>query len=481
MTAGELTAEIFRSFGYAPSQEQLAAVNTFADFMLSPSSDSLMLMRGSAGSGKTAIASAIVKTMHRLGQRVVLLAPTGRAAKVFATNSSLAALTIHRKIYRQRTYTGTNTPFNVNDNLGKNTLFVVDEASMISNNSPFGDGIFGSGQLLDDLVRYVYSGQNCRLMLVGDKAQLPPVGETASPALDADTLAGFGLQVFAADINEVMRQNTGSGILYNATAIRRKIDSDDTSLMPRIRFSGFADIQVVRGDELIEQLSGSYSRVGMDETMVITRSNKRANIYNQGIRNMILGREEELTRGDRIMVVRNNYHWTKAVQQEKEDNSNRPTFLANGDIATIERVSGQKELYGFRFSEVWLRFPDYDDYEIQVTVLMDSLSSEAPSLTAEQQNRLYESVLEDYADVPLKTDRMKSVREDRHFNALQVKYAYAVTCHKAQGGQWAHIYLDQGYMTEEMSGAEYYHWLYTAFTRATEKLFLVNWPGAQTE
>ncbi len=481
MTASELTAEIFRSFAHEPSAEQVGAMGTFASFMFDTSANGVMLMRGSAGTGKTSIAAAIVKTLHRLGQRVVLMAPTGRAAKVFAVNSGMQAYTIHRRIYRQRTFSGNDTPFNISNNLNRNTLFIVDEASMISNRQPFGEGVFGSGQLLDDLIRYVYSGENCRLMLIGDKAQLPPVGDDGSPALDASTLNGYGLHVFSCDINEVLRQSEGSGILCNATSIRRKIERDDTTELPRIRLKGFADIAVVKGDELIEQISSSYAHVGIDGTMVITRSNKRANIYNNGIRNMILGREEELTRGDRLMVVKNSYHWTKPQQQGKREDDGTPSFLANGDIATVERVSGQRELYGFRFSDVRLRFPDYDDYEVEVTMLMDSLSSESPSLTAEQQNRLYEGVLADYADIRLKTDRMKALREDRFFNALQVKYAYAVTCHKAQGGQWAHVYIDQGYMTEEMLGNDYFHWLYTAFTRATEKLFLVNWPDRQAE
>ena len=481
MTATELTAEIFRSFAHTPSREQVEAVDVFAGFMVSGTPDSVMLMRGSAGTGKTSIASAIVKTLHRLGQRVVLMAPTGRAAKVFAVNSGMTAYTIHRRIYRQRTFSGNSTPFNRADNLNRNTLFIVDEASMIANRSQFGEGVFGSGQLLDDLVGYVYSGNNCRMMLIGDRAQLPPVGENESPALDANTLSSYGLQVFECDISEVLRQSEDSGILLNATSIRRKIEHDDTTGLPLIRLKGFADIVRVNGDELIEQISSSYSRAGIDETMVITRSNKRANIYNNGIRNMILGREEELTRGDRIMVVKNNYHWTRPQQQRKSEDDGSPSFLANGDIASVERVSGQRELYGFRFSEVLLRFPDYDNYEVQVTMLTDSLSAEAPSLTAEQQNQLYENVLADYADLRLKTDRMKALREDRFFNALQVKYAYAVTCHKAQGGQWAHVYLDQGYMTDEMLGNDYYHWLYTAFTRATERLYLVNWPTKQVE
>ncbi len=478
MTSGELTSEILRSFEHTPSREQTMAVDVFSRFMFERLANSVLILRGSAGTGKTTLASAMVKTLCRLGQKVVLMAPTGRAAKVFSLNSGLPAFTIHRRIYRQRTFSGADTPFNVSNNLNRNTLFIVDEASMIANQSSFGEGTFGSGQLLDDLITYVYSGDNCHLMLIGDKAQLPPVGEEESPALDAGAIGSFGLHVFECDLNEVLRQSEGSGILYNATAIRRMIEHDETTRLPQIHFQGFADIKIVRGDELIEQISSSYAHAGIDDTMIITRSNKRANIYNNGIRNMILGREEELTRGDRLMVVKNNYHWTKPPKDGKrgEDDGNTPPFLANGDTAVVDKVWGQRKLYGFRFSEVRLRFPDYDDYETEVTMLMDSLSSESPSLTQDQQERLFEGVLADYADIRLKTDRMKSLREDRFYNALQVKYAYAVTCHKAQGGQWAHVYLDQGYMTDDMLSKDYFHWLYTAFTRATEKLYLVNWP-----
>lgn len=481
MSVGELTSEILKSFEYLPTDEQLRAVRTFSEFMLLPSAKTVMLMRGSAGTGKTEIASAIVKSLHRLGQRVMLMAPTGRAAKVFSLNSEMPAYTIHRKIYRQRTFSGTDTMFNAAENMHKNTLFIVDEASMVANGQAFNESIFGSGRLLDDLIQYVYSGSNCHLMLIGDKAQLPPVGEDESPALDTETLKSYGLLVFESDLNKVLRQSEDSGILYNATNIREMITYDEMTELPMITFNGFPDIQVIKGDELIEQLATSYSRVGQDETMVITRSNKRANIYNQGIRNMILGREEELTSGDRLMVVKNNYHWTKAPAKQEEADSNTPTFLANGDVAIVQKVGRRNELYGFHFSDVWLRFPDYDNYEIQLTMLTDSLSSESPSLTGEQQQELYNAIMEDYADMSLKTDRMRAIREDSFFNALQVKYAYAVTCHKAQGGQWAHVYLDQGYMSDDMVNPDYIHWLYTAFTRATEKLYLVNWPKTQIQ
>ena len=386
--------------------------------------------------------------------------------------------------------------FNLNDNLHADTLFVVDEASMIANEG-LGESVFGTGCLLDDLMEYVYSGDNCRLMLVGDRAQLPPVGEDESPALMADMISGaYGLDMYSVNLNEVLRQAADSGILYNANVIRQMITHDEITQLPKIRFKGFADIVMVPGDELIESLAGSYSAVGYDETMVVTRSNKRANIYNNGIRNMVLGREEELTPGDMLMVVRNNYFWTaqdsrnsQVPPQGSTDNGNphsssdsvqNISFIANGDRAKVRRVCNMQELYGFRFADLLLEFPDYDNYELGATVILDSLQSESPSLTHEQSEQLFNGVLADYADIPLKADRMKHVRTDKYYNALQVKFAYAVTCHKAQGGQWAHVYLDQGYMTDDMLTPDYIHWLYTAFTRATEKLFLVNWPKTQT-
>ena len=286
------------------------------------------------------------------------------------------------------------------------------------------------------------------------------------------------MKVYEADLNEVLRQEQESGILYNATVIRQMITHDELTQMPKVVFKGFADIRMVPGNELIESLNSSYSQVGIDETMVVTRSNKRANIYNMGIRNSILGREEQLTTGDLLMIVKNNYYWTA---RDAEPANRQIQFLANGDRACVRRVRNIRSLYGFSFADVWLQLPDYDDYEIQATVIMDSLLTEAPALTREQSNMLFNNVLEDYADIPTKPERMKRLREDMYYNSLQVKYAYAVTCHKAQGGQWAHIYIDQGYMTDEMLTPDYIHWLYTAFTRATEKLFLVTWPKEQSD
>lgn len=473
MIIDELLYKIRQQFGYTPTAEQEHALHIFAMFLTDRDSHSVMVMRGSAGTGKTSLAGAIVRTMTALEQKVMLMAPTGRAAKVFSLNSNHPAFTIHRRIYRQRSFSGDGGQFNLNDNLYADTLFMVDESSMIANEG-FSETSFGSGRLLDDLVHFVYQGRNCRLMLIGDKAQLPPVGEEESPALNATVLAGYGLKVYQCDLNEVLRQSQDSGILYNATVIRQMITHDEATELPKINFTGFADITMVPGNELIEGLNTSYSQVGMDETMVITRSNKRANIYNQGIRNTILGREEGLTTGDMLMIVKNNYYWME------KDNSAIP-FIANGDRARVQRVRNIRELYGFHFADVWLQFPDYDNYEMASTVIMDSLMTEAPALTREQNEQLFEKVMEDYADIPLKPDRMRKIKQDDYYNAIQIKYAYAITCHKAQGGQWAHVYLDQGYMTDEMLTPDYIHWLYTAFTRASEHLFLVNWPKAQTK
>ena len=484
MIQDELKYRIIQALGLSPTAEQGQALDVFTQFMTDRSDQVVMILRGSAGTGKTTLASAIVKAMAALKQKLILLAPTGRAAKVFSLYAGYAAYTIHRRIYRQKS-AGDLSSFNLNVNLNRDTLFIVDEASMISNEG-LGESSFGSGCLLDDLMQFVYNGQNCRMLLIGDRAQLPPVGETESPALSAHVLRGYGMHVYETDLNQVLRQrlrvgghssgrSKDSGILWNATQIRGewREERGERIVLPKIRFQGFTDIQVVTGDELIETLSSSYYHAGMDETIVITRSNKRANIYNQGIRNMVLDRDEELCRGDLLMIVKNNYFWTEG--------SKEIPFLANGDRTVVQRVRHVHELYGFRFAEVTMTLPDYDDYELTATVCLDTLTTEAPALTREQQEQLYQAVMADYADIPQKTERIKKLKSDRYYNALQVKFSYAVTCHKAQGGQWAHVYLDQGYMTDDMLTPDYIHWLYTAFTRATEKLYLVNWPSSQKQ
>ena len=467
-----LGQQIKTNFPYKPTFEQEKVVKILADFLFCRKMESLFLLKGYAGTGKTSLIGALVKTLDQLEQKCVLLAPTGRAAKVFSHYAGHPAYTIHKKIYRQKSFSNEMDNFSMNDNLHQHTLFIVDEASMISNEGLSGS-MFGTGRLLDDLIQYVYSGQGCRLMLIGDTAQLPPVGEEESPALSADALRGYGLDVYEGLLTEVVRQLHDSGILWNATELRRYIAEEDFFTLPPIKVEGFPDIKVIPGNELIESISDSYDQVGMDETIVVCRSNKRANIYNKGIRNTILYREEELETGDLLMVAKNNYFWTEGCKEID--------FIANGDIAVVRRVRREREMYGFRFADVLLRFPDYDDMELEVKLLLDTLHTETPALPKEMNDKLFYSVMEDYADISVKRERMKKMKADPHYNALQVKYAYAVTCHKAQGGQWKRVFLDQGYMTEDMLSPDYFRWLYTAFTRATDTLYLVNWPKEQLE
>ena len=467
-----LGQQIKTNFPYKPTFEQENVVKMLADFLFSRKSEELFLLKGYAGTGKTSLIGALVKTLDQLEQKCILLAPTGRAAKVFSHYAGHPAYTIHKKIYRQKSFSNELDNFSINDNLHQHTLFIVDEASMIANDGLSGS-MFGTGRLLDDLIQYVYSGQGCRLMLIGDTAQLPPVGEEESPALCADALKGYGLEVYEAMLTEVVRQLHDSGILWNATELRRYIAEDDFFTLPMIKVEGFPDVKVVPGNELIEAINDSYDQVGLDETIVVCRSNKRANIYNKGIRNMILYREEELESGDLLMVAKNNYFWTEGCKEID--------FIANGDIAVVRRVRREREMYGFRFADVTLCFPDYNDLELEMTVLLDTLHTETPALPKEMNDKLFYSVLEDYADITVKRERMKKMKADPYYNALQVKYAYAVTCHKAQGGQWKRVFLDQGYMTEDMLSPDYFRWLYTAFTRATDTLYLVNWPKEQIE
>ena len=468
--------EILAEFRFEPTHEQAIAMNRLAQFVDDPAAKRVFLLKGYAGTGKTAIVGALVRSMVRHRRRVVLMAPTGRAAKVFSNTSGFPACTIHKKIYRQKSMLDAGS-FQLDRNMHEHTLFLVDEASMISNEGLSGS-TFGTGRLLDDLISYVYSGVDCRLLMLGDQAQLPPVGEHESPGLSAGMLRGYGLEVSEFCLENVMRQEHESGILYNATVLRNFTIDATAAAGFRFRLDGFKDVVKISGSELIETLSGCYSRDGIDETMVLCRSNKRAIVYNNGIRNAILDREDELNRGDNVMIVKNNYYWTERLVAEEGADSyaNIPSFIANGDIAVIRRVRRERELYGFRFEDAVLSFPDYDDLEIDVTLLLDTLHSEAPSLTREESDKLFNSVMEDYADVPSKKEKMKLLRENRYFNALQIKYAYAVTCHKAQGGQWKNIFIDQGYVTPEMQDEDYYRWLYTALTRATQTVYLVNWP-----
>lgn len=437
----------------------------------------LFLLCGYAGTGKTSLVAALVKTMEQLERRTVLLAPTGRAAKVFSSYSGKPAYTIHKWIYRQKSILN-GSSFTLMENRAQNTLFIVDEASMIANE---GATNFGSGALLDDLVEFVYSGRGCSLLLLGDTAQLPPVGEELSPALSATYLRSMFLNVSGVELTQVMRQLDGSGILQNATMLRHIIADGALGALPQIKLKGFADICRVQGEELIEAIEGSYSSVGIDETIVLCRSNKRANIYNEGIRRRILYREEELNRGDILMIVKNNYYWREELGKQDKTILEKIDFIANGDTAEIVYVGSTEEMYGFRFADVTLSLTDYEDCELDVKIMLGTLTSESPSLTRTESETLFAAVWEDYPEIRSKRKRMEEVRKNPYYNALQVKYGYAVTCHKAQGGQWKRVFLDQGYVTPEMAGPDYYRWLYTAFTRASEKLYLVNWSDSQIE
>lgn len=490
MNRERLIRTILNNFALSPTTEQASAIEIFADFLYDKNPRSTMILRGCAGTGKTTLAGAIVKALDELSYNTCLLAPTGRAAKVFSHYSDSQALTIHRRIYKKASDKNGIVHFTLDFNKAKNTLFIVDEASMISNREESreqyadADLQYGSGCLLDDLIRYVYdNGYRCKILFMGDKAQLPPVGEAESYALSADTFLGYGLEPYQHDLNEVLRQSEDSGILWNATRIRQKGSSDlicsPTPYIPKIKINGFADVVCVAGNELIESIDTSYREVGIDETMVVTRSNKRANIYNEGIRRTILDRDARINSGDSLMVVKNNYFWVE------KDEGCPLAFIANGDRVIVKRFRNEHTLYGFTFANVTIEFPDYNNYEMTALMLLDTLNTEAPALTPEQSNELYRQILEDYTMQPdCPHDRKKllaQVRDDMHYNAIQIKYGYAVTCHKAQGGQWCHIYIDQGYLPKENMNEDYVHWLYTAITRATEKVFLVNWDETQIE
>lgn len=436
------------------------------------------ILRGYAGTGKTTLVGAFVQALREGGKQVVLLAPTGRAAKVLAAHAGGEAYTIHKAIYRQRTFSGEDTLFELGFNKLRDTVFVVDEASMLSRSGGF-DSRFGTGNLLDDLVDFVYSSPACRLLLVGDTAQLPPVGESDSPALQADVLRGYGLNVTQADLTEVVRQQEASSVLAAATMIRLQL-SENQLERPEITVGRKGEVRYLPGDELIEQLVSDYADFGTDETIVITRSNKRANLYNEGIRRRIFDRESDLTRGDLVMAVKNNYYWTALAAKDLQPGERLPfDFIANGDSAEVVALSNVHDQYGFLFADATLRFVDYGGFELDCRVLLSTLASESPSLTNDESNRLYEQVLADYADIPNKRERMKKLREDPYYNALQLKYAYAVTCHKAQGGQWARVYIDQGYIPDDADPVDYLRWLYTAITRTTARVYLVNWPAEQ--
>ena len=487
--------ELFlQNFGHIPTSDQIEAIDDLCHFILEPEADSVFILRGFAGTGKTSLVSALVKTMQQLGRDCELMAPTGRAAKVLSLYADHTAYTIHKRIYRQKSI-DKDSLFTLNINMRTNLLFICDEASMISNDEYQGSSIYGTGRLLDDMIHFIYGGKGCRLILMGDTAQLPPVGEGESPALQDDELRCFGMDVVSHTLKKVVRQAESSGILWNATHLRQLMYTEDIFSLPRLRFSGFADIKIIQGNELIDAIEQCYHNDGEDDTIIVTRSNKRAIIYNNGIRGQILWREEAMEGGDMMMVAKNNYYWTERMNAEllanacaegkkPEDADSVPfDFIANGDTIIIRRIRNERCLYGFTFADAEVEFPDYDHFTMQLTVLTDTLQSEAPALTREQQEQLYDKIMEDYSYDPAlrsKSDRLKALKQDPYYNALQIKYAYAITCHKAQGGQWSNVFIDQGYMTEEMLRPDYFRWLYTAITRATKRVYMVNWKEEQT-
>jgi exodeoxyribonuclease-5 len=458
-------ADLLReNLGYEATGSQDRLMDLLASFIAPGNEMDVLLVNGYAGTGKTTLVRSLVRTLDTFNQKYVLLAPTGRAAKVLSTYTGKPAYTVHKKIYRQKSAKDGLGVFMLDRNLSPDTFFVVDEASMIANQEQEMK-VFGSGRLLDDLVEYVYSKEGCKLVLLGDTAQLPPVGLDISPALDPEILASYDLTVHKGFLDDVVRQALGSGILMNATRLRKEVEKGSRT-WPQFAENDYDDIRRIGGADLLEEISDAYSRQEMARTIVVTRSNKRANRYNEGIRSKILFREEEISTGDMLMVVRNNYYW----------NEDEPgmDFIANGDIAGIVDIRGRQERYGFRFADVTLRFPDYDDRELDAKIMLDTISLESASLGFEENRQLYFNILEDYPEIKSKRKKFEKAREHPFYNALQVKFAYAVTCHKAQGGQWDTVFVDQGYINEDMIDREYYRWLYTAVTRATRKLYLVN-------
>jgi exodeoxyribonuclease-5 len=440
-------------------------IKQLTGFILDPNANRIFVVKGFAGTGKTSLISALVKTLDLMKIKSLLLAPTGRAAKVFSGYAGKTAYTIHRKIYRQKSAGDGFGDFILNKNLFSNLVIIVDEASMISDSLSEGNA-FGSGRLLADLMSFVNEGQNCRLILIGDTAQLPPVGIVISPALDRNQLAMYMPVAGEFMLTDIVRQNSDSGILQNATIVRNKITSSDLAA-PSLKHKGMSDVAFISGNDLIDIIERCYRKYGTDEVIVLCRSNKKANQYNAGIRKQILFREDELSGGDLLMVVRNNYYWLKDKQELE--------FIANGDIVKILKIRKYTERYGFRFAYALLNLVDYD-VEFEAWIMLDTLMADSPSLVQEDNHRFYNSVFEDYAHLGSKAKQYKAVKEDEFFNALQVKYAYAVTCHKAQGGQWKTVIIDQGFINSERVDLEYLRWLYTAITRASEELYFINFP-----
>lgn len=446
---------------YTPTSQQAQLLIHLTNFVLTPQDNTLFVLKGYAGTGKSSLLGALVKTLNQYRIKCVLLSPTGRAAKVFAAYAGVTALTIHKKIYRQKRFSPDMLGFSLSENRHKDTLFIVDEASMISDSTND-----AGGNLLTNLLDYVYSSQGCRAILIGDSAQLPPVGQSDSPALNSDELRRYMLQVKEFELTDVVRQETTSGILHNATKLRKIIESQLQAEL-KLDIKNFPDIKRLDGETLVEEIESAYSRDGIEESIIITRTNKRANIFNQGVRNRLLYREEELSSGDLLLIAKNNYFWGDDIEEIG--------FIANGDVARVVRVHQYTTMYGFRFADVTLHLLDYE-VDLDAKIILDTLHIETPSLNPEANTHLFNRVMEDYSDVLQKRERIKCVKADIWFNAMQVKYAYAVTCHKAQGGEWKNVFIDLGNINMDNLNIDFYRWLYTAFTRATQNLYLVNAP-----
>lgn len=464
---GSFAERWHQAFPYPPTAGQKELIDLISAFLHSPSPEQAFLLKGYAGTGKTSLISSLVNVLKTIRMRSVLLAPTGRAAKVISSYSGHKAYTIHRKLYIQTHASDGRIRFTLTENKHKNTLFIVDEASMIPDTSTSDGSLFGSRRLLHDLIEYVYTSENCKLLLIGDTAQLPPVGIELSPALHPEYLkSNFNLELQSYELREVVRQASGSGILFNATALREKIRMDVQST-PFFTRRDFNDVIRLNGTELQEYLQDVYASGELDDIVVVCRSNKRANIFNREIRNRIIYHEDEITAGDYLMVVRNNYYWLPKGSETG--------FIANGDMIEVLRIRNIKQLYGHRFADITFRLVDYpEEKEIDAFIMLDTLTAEAPALPRAEQEKFMETVLQDYADIPSHSLRLDKLRQNPYYNALQVKFAYALTCHKTQGGQWKHVFVDQGYLKEDMLDREYMRWLYTALTRATDKVYLVN-------
>jgi len=459
-----IASQIYAKFVFTPTVGQKKIIESLSEWITNTDTERIFILNGYAGTGKTTLIAAFVAVLEDMKIKPVLLAPTGRAAKVITQHSGRKALTIHKRIYRQRSAASYESRFDLNQNREKDACFIVDEASMIADYAEEGS-LFGSGSLLDDLFDYVRSGTRCRIMFVGDSAQLPPVGHELSPALDPRKMASYG-SVSYNTLDEVVRQESQSGILFNATMVRCMLESGIYEI-PMFDMS-YPDFKSLGGGEFLETVEDCYSRYGRDEVIVITRSNKRAGKYNEGIRGRVLYAEEEIDSGDMVMVVKNNYHYTERDTESKVD------FIANGDVAQLKRIRRFRDLYGMRFAEAVLSFPDYDGYELECNVLLDTLRSDLPSLSREQTKKLFMAVEEDYKDIKSKAKRYNEVRENPFYNAMQLKFAYAVTCHKAQGGQWKAVFVDRLLFGEEKMTREFMRWLYTALSRATEQIYLVH-------